>query len=187
MAYFIRCTIFPDTQYTLLEVVPGTAFAAVGVTVAQATFTTFQSGSTGRNLIASVLLLLTRLYVVGLVILLGAVINAVFSNRSRDVNIEPVINGTTERRASGPAVDRDALLADLNRPRSDFEAAGDSIGSRIDGRAVEIARPQRVRIEHSDGFFDLDALVRLVVHWWPENDSSADSTGSIMTTSRIEG
>ncbi|MUV58229.1 YihY/virulence factor BrkB family protein, partial [Halogeometricum sp. CBA1124] len=45
------------------------------------------------GVIGGVLLLLTWLYFSGLVVLLGAAVNAVLSNRSRDVNVDPVFGG----------------------------------------------------------------------------------------------
>ena len=88
--------VFPDADVTLREVVPGTLFAAVGLTVCETLFGVYVAWSGNQpdaSVIAAVLVFLTWLYVSGLVVLLGAVINAVLSNRSRDVSIEPVIGG----------------------------------------------------------------------------------------------
>lgn len=57
--------IFPDADVSVVEIVPGTAFAAVSLTIAHVLFTAFKSGGTGGNLIASILVLLTWLYITG--------------------------------------------------------------------------------------------------------------------------
>ena len=85
--------IFPDADISIIRIIPGTAFAAVSLILAHVLFTTFKSGESGGNLIASILILLTWLYTTGLTVLLGVAVNAVLSNRSKDVDIAPVVGG----------------------------------------------------------------------------------------------
>ncbi|MFC6974330.1 YhjD/YihY/BrkB family envelope integrity protein [Halomicroarcula sp. GCM10025709] len=138
--------IFPDADCSFVEVVPGTAFAAVGIAVAQVVFTAFKSGSAGGNLVASILVLLTWLYVVGLVILLGVVINAVLSNRSKDVDIEPVVGGVPRRRGQREAaVDRETLVAELTTSRnSSADGASPSGSNSTAGRSRSNGHRRRV-------------------------------------------
>jgi membrane protein len=93
--------LFPDeADMSILETVPGVAFTASALVVFQSTFSLYvrYSSQTAENgVLASILVFMTWLYVSGLVVLLGAAINAVFSNRSADVNIEPVIGGVPKR------------------------------------------------------------------------------------------
>lgn len=89
--------LFPDESgITIPEILPGVAFTATGLVVLQSVFGFYveHSDQAAENgLLAGIIVLLTFLYFSGLMILLGVVINAVFSNRSEDVNIEPVIGG----------------------------------------------------------------------------------------------
>jgi membrane protein len=96
--------IFPDTSVSPLEIVPGTAFAAVSIAIAQTVFTIFKSGASGGNLVASILVLLTWLYVIGLILLIGVAINAVLSNRSSDIDVEPVFGGVARQSGSSGTV-----------------------------------------------------------------------------------
>ncbi|MFC6726112.1 YihY/virulence factor BrkB family protein, partial [Halobium palmae] len=105
--------IFPDTDVSVVEVLPGTALAAVGLTAFEALFRFYvATRDPESSAIAGILVLLTWLYVSGLVLLLGVVVNAVLSNRSADVNIEPVIGD--HRPTSEPdRADRAVLVAGL--------------------------------------------------------------------------
>jgi len=159
--------VFPDTDVTPLEVVPGTAFAAGGLTVAQVLFTGFNAGTpAGANLVASILFLLTWLYVIGLIVLLGAVINAVFSNRTDDVDIAPVVGGVEQHASSETAaISRDALLSDLETLTAALEDA-ESVTVTVDGESVTLAVPQAATVERDSGVFGLDDSVALSLRWW---------------------
>jgi len=155
--------VFPDADCTPLEVLPGTAFAAVGVTVAQVVFTTVKSG--GDNLVASILLVLTWLYVVGLVILLGVVLNAVLSNRSQDVSIRPVLG-------TGPAPDDRSGTVDRAARQPDVEAVAAALRERdaellvrTGGDELTVPAPDRVDVENESAVDGLDDSVGLTLRW----------------------
>ena len=76
---------FPDTAVTVRETLPGATFAAIGWTVLQGGFQIYasQAGATAYGIVGGVILLVTWLYVAGTVLLLGAVINVVLSDRQR--------------------------------------------------------------------------------------------------------
>lgn len=171
LVFYPMYYVFPDTDVTPLEVVPGVAFAAVGLTVAQALFTTFKAGSTGGNLVASILLLLSWLYVVGLVILLGAAVNAVLSNRSTDVDIAPVVGGVarqnTERET---AIARDDLLAELDALGERLQRGSGTITLEVGGERTEIDCPETATVDRSSDVFGLDRSVAITLRWWPEDD-----------------
>ena len=163
--------IFPDTDVSVVEIVPGTTFAAVGLTLAHFLFTTFKAGGTGGNLIASILVLLTWLYITSLVILLGVSINAVLSNRSADVDIAPVFGGVTE--ASGRddlRVERARLLTDLDDLVAAFADPGDEITILVDGKRITIPRPERATVDRSSEVFSSADSVGLRLTWWPDGD-----------------
>lgn len=162
--------VFPDTDVSFLEVVPGTAFAALGITVAQAVFTTFKSGAAGTNLVASILVLLTWLYVIGLVLLVGVAINVVLSNRSSDVDIEPVFGGQPRRVVPAEtAVDRTALLDELDALVEALDRGPDRLTVEFDGSDRQnLVPPTSASVDRSSGVFGLDTAVSLTLHWWPE-------------------
>ncbi|MBX0323572.1 YihY/virulence factor BrkB family protein [Halomicroarcula sp. F13] len=162
--------VFPDTDVTVAEVVPGTALAAVGLTVAQALFTTFKSGGAGSNLVASILVLLTWLYVVGLVVLLGAVVNAVLSNRSADVDIAPVVGGVTERATDEhAAVDRAVLLSDLDGLADRLVDGEEAVTITVGEETIVLVTPQTATVEREPSVFGLDDSVAMTLRWWPDD------------------
>lgn len=162
--------IFPDTDVSTLEVVPGTAFAAVGVAVAQAAFTVFKSGATGGNLVASILVLLTWLYVIGLLLLSGAAVNAVFSNRSNDVDVDPVFGGVARRPGRDESVvDRSELLGRLDSAVETLAETEAGIAIRFDdGSHVELSAPHTASVDRTSGVFGLDRAVSLTLYWWAD-------------------
>jgi membrane protein len=87
VAFFPLYYVFPDEDVSVREVIPGTIFAAVGWTALEGVFQFYvavASKSETYGIIGAILLLLTWLYFSGLVVLLGAVINAVLAGRSED-------------------------------------------------------------------------------------------------------
>lgn len=78
-AFFPLYYLFPDMDLTVREVLPGTVVGAVGWAILQLLFQVYVSlsGVGGGSLITGILLLVTWLYFIGVVLLLGAVVNAV--------------------------------------------------------------------------------------------------------------
>lgn len=77
-------TLFPDADVSLGEALPGTVFTAAGWTVLQLAFGVYTRTTGWEELYGAAgafLLLLTWLYVGGLVLLVGAVLNAVLAGR----------------------------------------------------------------------------------------------------------
>lgn len=146
--------VFPDTDVCIVEIIPGVVVAAIGLTVFSSLFELYVrfSGQLSGGLVANVVLLLTWLYFSGFVILLGAVVNAVLSNRSRDVSIEPVI-GSEESGYSGERdlSDRAELVDGIDRVGQLLNDA-DELVVTVDGEQVSLAPPQHVYTEtDSDG------------------------------------
>lgn len=75
---------FPDTDVDWLHVLPGTVFAAVGWAAFQALFQVYlaATGGDSESFFGGVVVIVTWLYFSGLVLLLGAVINAVLGGYS---------------------------------------------------------------------------------------------------------
>jgi membrane protein len=79
VAFFPMYHRFPDVDHTWRSVLPGVVFAAVGWAVFQSIFQvylTFSGGDSG-SFFGGVVVVITWLYFSGLVLLIGAVINAV--------------------------------------------------------------------------------------------------------------
>jgi membrane protein len=153
VVFFPMYLIFPDEDVSVVEVLPGVLFAAVGLTAFESLFRLYVdlSGRAGdSSVVAGILVLLTWLYFSGLVILLGAVVNAVLSNRSDDVSIDPVVGGR-ERDPEAVAAEGEATrrgverLAALLRDRPD----ADRVTVEVDGERVELPRPDDVRTDTS--------------------------------------
>lgn len=162
--------VFPDADVSLVEVVPGTALASVGITVAQVVFTAFKSGGSGANLVASILVLLTWLYVAGLLILVGAAVNAVLSNRSRDVDIDPVFGGVARDRTDRVTdAGRDELLGDLEALATSLEGEDATLSVTVNGETVAVEAPESAVVDEEDGLFGVGGSVGLELRWWPED------------------
>ncbi|EMA10313.1 membrane protein [Haloarcula vallismortis] len=161
--------VFPDTDVSPLEIVPGVAFAAVGLTIAQVLFTAFKSGSTGGNIIASILVLLSWLYIIGLLILLGAAINAVLSNRSEDVDINPVVGDHSQQNsARETTMSREALLAELDALADRFQQTQGTVTVEVADERTELDCPETATVDRSSDVFGLDQSVALALRWWPK-------------------
>jgi len=169
--------VFPDVDLHPVEAVPGTVAAAVGLTALESLFRLYvQVSSTGERygIVGGIVLVLTWLYFNGLVLLLGAVLNAVLTNRSADVTIEPAIgdhrvgldtpSGSEETTtveiavggdspADGPldrhAVDRPAVGGALDPLAGRIEGS-DSLTVVTDEGATELPRPSRVEVDDTE-------------------------------------
>jgi hypothetical protein len=78
--------ILPDADVSLREVTPGTVFAALGWAILGTGFGIYaeQVGSSVAGALGAILLLMTWFYLSGILILTGAVINAVTGGRTGD-------------------------------------------------------------------------------------------------------
>ncbi|ELZ28445.1 ribonuclease BN [Halogeometricum pallidum JCM 14848] len=79
VAFFPIYYVFPDVDVSAREILPGVVVAAVGWALLQGLFQIYVAHSTagGTDIVTGIMLLLTWLYFTGVVLLLGAVINAV--------------------------------------------------------------------------------------------------------------
>lgn len=84
LAFFPLYYVFPDADVGIVEVLPGTAVAAVGWVVLQAGFQVYATAAPRYELygvVGGVLLLLTWFYAAAVVVLLGGVVNATLADR----------------------------------------------------------------------------------------------------------
>lgn len=87
LAFFPMYYVFPDVDLEPRQVLPGVVFAAVGWTVLQILFqgyAIFADKYAVYGAIGSILVIVTWLYFSGLILLIGAVINAVLVGRAGD-------------------------------------------------------------------------------------------------------
>lgn len=151
--------VLPYPLVTLREALPGAVVAAIGWTVLQAIFQLYAAGAEQYKVygvIGGILLLVTWLYVAALVVIVGAVVNAVLSERF-EVGIEPgepmasagagaagsgstargVTSGTT---TTGPALENGADRQLQQRPGLPTD-----MGERDGSTAAESERGERPR------------------------------------------
>jgi membrane protein len=173
LALYPMYYVFPDSDVGVVEVVPGTLVTAAGLTAFESLFRLYvaaSSQSPDGSAVAGILVLLTWLYFSGLVILLGAVVNAVLSNRSRDVNVAPVFGGvsTAEKRDRPPAPRAELVAAveRLDRLLRDAEA----VTVRADGESVDVPVPDGVVAETETGRLRPGGAVSLELRWSPDDD-----------------
>ncbi|QCS42879.1 YhjD/YihY/BrkB family envelope integrity protein [Natrinema versiforme] len=130
IAFLPMYYLFPDVDVSVREVLPGVLVAAVGWAALQSLFQVYvavSSSSDSAGPIGAILLLLTWLYFGGLILLLGAVVNATHSGH---IDIEPdatddgadALEGIPEDGERGSFVDsarrdRERLEARLERLR----------------------------------------------------------------------
>lgn len=141
--------VFPDTDVSVVEVLPGTVFAAVGLTAFESLFRLYIQWSGEQpeeSVLAAILVFLTWLYFSGFVILVGAAINAVLSNRSADVSIEPVIGNVHE---TPERPERARLASDLETVEHLFDDPR-SFSITVDGQTVALPAPQYVTTDPGD-------------------------------------
>lgn len=88
VAFFPLFYVFPDVDLEPREVLPGVVVAAVGWAVLQVLFQVYvvsPGGSGPAALLGTLILVVTWLYFSGIVLLLGAVVNAVLTGNAGDV------------------------------------------------------------------------------------------------------
>ena len=162
--------IFPDSDVTVWEIVPGVLLASIGLTVLESLFrvyTQFRSPG-GDGAIAGVLLLLTWLYFSGLVILLGVVVNAVLTNRSQDISIDPVIGGVEPPHQQRDSAARKQLISNLREAENNIAGAGRLVIT-ADDTNVHLPPPRHVTTDIEESNFTLgDGAVSLELQWTPK-------------------
>jgi membrane protein len=146
--------LFPDEQgMSVIEILPGVGVTAVGLVAFQSLFQLYLEYSprgTRESILASILVFMTWLYFSGLILLIGAAVNAVLSNRSADVNIEPVVGGVPPDDGQPVATADDDTVEALERLEHLLPAASD-LEVVVDGESISLPVPAMVET-------DLDTL-----------------------------
>jgi membrane protein len=173
IALFPMYYVFPDSDVGVLEVVPGVLFAALGLASFETLFQLYAAVSSRAqdpSVVAGILVLLTWLYFSGLVILLGAAVNAVLSNRSRDVNVRPVLGGVDYDNTEGATRREvtDAIEALEHAFATHDEVKGDDPAEfvvTVGDRRVTVPAPDSVVAKTDTGL--LGGPVELELSWSP--------------------
>jgi len=163
--------IFPDTDLTLAETLPGAVFAAVGWTVLSAGFQLYAAAADSAALygvVGGVLLLVTWFYLGGIVLLLGVILNGVLAGDIEETAIEdrqlqhdPLRD--VGQQMSEPGADNadDATTSRGDVDVAELRAEIDELESRIEERTLhrdEVERDlkryvrKRVRRGHATGW-----------------------------------
>lgn len=146
VAFFPMYYLFPDLDLEPRDVLPGTIIGAVGWAVLQVLFQVYVSVSGGGgNLIASILLLVTWLYFSGVILLLGAVVNAVVMGRTGGIGTAGDGSSTVDA-----DMDRDEAARYLRRLREDLTSRFEGMRPTNTGTTVE-RNPPRGTISVAEG------------------------------------
>jgi membrane protein len=163
--------VFPDSDVDVLEILPGVLVAAVGLASFETLFqlyAQFSAKAQDPSVVAGILVLLTWLYFSGLVILLGAAVNAVLSNRSRDVNVRPVFGGVDYDNSAGPTrgdVTDAVEAAELALVTGRDGGRPTEVAVTVDDRRVVLPTPDSVVARTDTGL--LGGPIVLELSWSP--------------------
>jgi membrane protein len=170
-AFYPMYYVFPDTDVGYLEVLPGTLVAAVGLTVFESLFrvyVSFSSQAAESSAIAGILVFLTWLYFSGLVILLGAAVNAVLSNRSRDVNVSPVLGGVALD-AGRESFSRADVVPQLERLDRLLDGRDDVVVT-VGEDTVTLVAPDEVLVDTQSSRLLPGGAVSVELRWSPADE-----------------
>jgi membrane protein len=112
---------FPDVDLTVREILPGTVFAAAGWTILATVFSIYaQTVPTFQlyGVLGAALLVVTWLYLSGIIIMVGAVVNAVLGGRTDD-DADGIAD--EDRQPTGPAPDVAAIGQEVEELRESLE------------------------------------------------------------------
>jgi len=170
LAFLPMYYVFPDQPgMRVAEVLPGAVVATAGLTLLEALlglYVTFSSSLPRRSVIVAFLVFLTLLYLANLVILLGAAVNVVTSNRTTEVNVRPLVAGLPE--TAPRTLERAELVATLERVETRLDGSS-SLAVDEGEDAVLLTGPDIVTVDDgSNGPFAGDGPVRLECYWFPE-------------------
>jgi len=129
--------VLPGVELPVREALPGAVIAAVGWTALQTGFRVY-AGVAGSyeayGVIGGVLLLVTFLYFGGLILLLGAVLNAVLAGRADEHT------GVAPSRDAGPSQPTTTLEGTMTRDRPDDDASAEELREELDAVYDELDR-----------------------------------------------
>lgn len=166
LAFLPMYYVFPDTDVTVREVLPGVVVAAVGWTVLQELFQLYLhlSGQDGDiGVFTGVLVFITWLYFSGLVLLVGAAINAVRGEHAEQVAVDDA--------TPGEDLDPETVATYL-------EWLGEAFATteHKDVSDVSVADPDDIELEEDEFVFGPDGheTTKQVTVRWTERNAEND-------------
>lgn len=168
--------LFPDQRdMTVVEVLPGVLTATMGLTLLESPFSVYvalSSQSADPNVVLAFLVLLTWLYLSSLVVLVGAVVNVVTSNRSRQVNVRPVVGGHAFDSTESAHV-RSEIVAALESLEERVEN-DERMAVRGDDGEVSLPSPNVAVVDAGDDGVFGPGPVGLKLYWFPRDADGDD-------------
>ncbi|WP_276254875.1 YihY/virulence factor BrkB family protein [Halomontanus rarus] len=154
VAFWPLYIVFPNTDVSAAEALPGTAFAAAGWTILGRVFGIYASVAGSYALygaLGAVFLVLTWLYAGSLLVVLGAVLNAVLAGRDVDRQLQSpgprqVSTGAMTDDATGPDEEPADREREYEHDRTDGQ---ERTRTRTRGRVSQSART-RDRVDDSE-------------------------------------
>jgi YihY family inner membrane protein len=165
-AFFPLYYVFPDVELRPRQALPGTVFAAVGWSVLGVAFGLYASlaGASVAGALGAILLLMTWFYFSGILVLFGAVINAVLADK--------VAGG--EKPGDRTAIDRQVQHARARRDDRTMSEDDDQRAETVEGDGrVDADRDGRADVDPR-GAPDIEQLERRVEELRADLDSFED-------------
>ncbi|QRV15406.1 YihY family inner membrane protein [Haloterrigena salifodinae] len=162
IAFFPMYYYFPDVGSSKRQVVPGVVVAALGWTLLQSLFrvyVSFASSSESAGPLGAILLLLTWLYFGGMILLVGAVVNAVgLGYLEPGADAEETDDETVDlEEESIAATDRDPFVDDGARERDELAARVETLQRERDQLENDLKAQRERRYRLEDRVDDLEA------------------------------
>ncbi|MDQ2049011.1 YhjD/YihY/BrkB family envelope integrity protein [Natronolimnohabitans sp. A-GB9] len=163
LAFYPMYYYFPDVGTSRREVVPGVVLAAVGWMALQSLFRVyvgFAAESEGAGPVGAIILLLTWLYFGGLILLSGAVVNAVGTGY-----LEPGADEKDESETTDPieksiaATDREPFVDDERRKRARLRDRAETLERERDQLRNDLRAQRTRRYRLEDRVDELEATV----------------------------
>ena len=162
IAFFPMYYYFPDVGSSKRQVIPGVVVAALGWTLLQSLFrvyVSFASSSESAGPLGAILLLLTWLYFGGMILLIGAVVNAVgLGYLEPGADAEETDDETVDlEEESIAATDRDPFVDDGARERDELAAQVETLQRERDQLENDLKAQRERRYRLEDRVDDLEA------------------------------
>lgn len=167
--------LFPDeSDMRVLETLPGVFVTASALVAFQSGFSIYvqYSSQTAENgILASILIFMTWLYFSGLVVLVGAVVNAVLTNRSDDVNIAPVLGGNPKHELADGDDQQPVSERTLKQLTHNLEATTGVTITVDNGEQITVPAPEVVTVEvDAPAIREMTDTAALELRWAQDRD-----------------
>ncbi|WP_347877799.1 YihY/virulence factor BrkB family protein [Halobacterium sp. R2-5] len=172
LAFLPMFYVFPDTEVGVRDVLPGVVFAAVGWAAFQALFQVYLAFSDpgSGSFFGGVVVVITYLYFSALVLLLGAVINAVAGDHSSGVPGGIGAGATGYETRHDGAMSTDRLAAYLNDLREDLTGYHRKMESRTDGAYERQSPDSDVVVVEQTTSDDGERTSKVTLQWTASED-----------------